>query len=411
MSLSRPPAGWSRSRAGRKKGIAALPGWKLFRFGGTEVYIDASWPIFFVVSAVIAASAVFPQRWAGAFETVPSGYADLSHWAAGLLAAALILGSILAHELAHFAAAKRLGMAVPAIRLYVFGDIVEPMHEPRSPGHEFRIALAGPIVSAAFGAVGVALARVFPEGSMLQAVAQVAGEFNLLVAVVSLLPGFPLDGGRLLRAALWKRTSNVYRATQEASALGVALSVGSGLFGFFAFMSIRQPGLGAGMLPLFGLWALLVAWFLWSASRWAFRDSTHRERLRTIAVHRVTRPFTQEPFAHDASVEEVWQVILADKARPPCWAVADASGHITARITRRQVAEVSSDRRADVCVAEIARQIESTEVLDSHVMLDTVLDQVRREHRGFYVVRDEDRIVGWVYADDLVQGKRLGSAG
>ena len=199
MATSRPPAGWSTSGAGRRKSIAALPSWRVFRLGGTEISLDASWFIFFGVSAVVAAFFELPRRWSGAFGTVPDGLADVSHWAAGLLAAALIFGSILAHELAHFVRAKQLGIAAPKIRLYVFGDVVEPMHEPVPPKQEVAIAIAGPIVSAVLGGVCLGLARVLPDDSLPQVAVQLVGEFNLFLAGFSLLPGFPLDGGRVLR--------------------------------------------------------------------------------------------------------------------------------------------------------------------------------------------------------------------
>ncbi|MCY4113786.1 MAG: site-2 protease family protein [Chloroflexi bacterium] len=396
MSLSRPPAGWSTSRRGQKKGIAALRGWKLFRFGGTEVYMDASWPIFFVVSFVVTAFFTLPWGWGGAFERWTGGYADLSHWGAGLLAAALILACILAHELAHLWMAKGLSMASPKTRLYVFGDVVEPMCDPREAGDDVTVAIAGPIASAVLGGVCLWLASALPYDSLPQAVLQVAGQFNLFLAVFSLLPGYPLDGGRILREIIEGATGDSYRATRIASRAGMVLSVPIGILGFLSFST----------LP--GIWALAVAWFLWTSASASNRDASHRQSLGTAQVRVVARPFTQAPFAHDASVEEVWQAILGDRARPPCWPVADVSGEITAWVTRRDLSTVPSNRRSDTRVAEIAHNIEPADVLEPQMLLDAVLTKVRRERRGFYVVKQDGRIAGWVYADDLVQGKRPG---
>ena len=399
MATSRPPAGWSTSGAGRRKSIAALPSWRVFRLGGTEISLDASWFIFFGVSAVVAAFFELPRRWSGAFGTVPDGLADVSHWAAGLLAAALIFGSILAHELAHFVRAKQLGIAAPKIRLYVFGDVVEPMHEPQTPKQEVAIAIAGPIVSAVLGGVCLGLARVLPDDSLPQVAVQLVGEFNLFLAGFSLLPGFPLDGGRVLRGGMSAVTHDAHGATRVASRVGMVLSIPIGLLGFFSFESI------------FGTWALLVAWFLWSAASSSQRDALHRKRLSTTQVRAVTRPFTQAPFSLDTSVADVWQAILSDRARPPVWPVADVSGEIAARVTRRDLAIVPTARRPGMRLSEVAQAIEPSEVLEPHMMLDAVLSKARLAKRGFFVVKEEGRVTGWAYMDDLVEGKRLGGAG
>ena len=412
MDPSPPGPGWSRTGSGRSR-VALLPSWDLFRISGAQISLDASWLIIFGATAGIAAFFLLPWRWAGAFAkysySTPTGHWDVSHWAAGLLASALFFGSILAHELAHFTRAARYGKTAPRVRLYVFGDIVETAYQPQSSRQEIAVAIAGPIVSAVLGGIFVGLAWVLPEGSIPRVTAQLAGEFNLFVAVLSLLPGFPLDGGRLMHAVIWRRTDDLYRATRAASRLGMVISIPIALWGCFAL--VFSYGLGSDLGLIFGPWSLLVAWFLWSAARAAHRDAVHRKRLSAARVNSVVRPFTLAPFAHDVSVEDAWQAIVNDRARPPCWAVADASGKVTGWFTRRDLAEVPPDRRPAMQLGVIVHAIDSAEVLESHLKLDTVLDEVQRERRGFYVVRQDGRITGWVYADDLVQGTRLGSAG
>ncbi len=361
---------------------------------------------------MIAAFFLLPWRWAGAFAewpAWPTGHWDVSHWAVGLLAGALFFGSSLAHEMAHLARAARYGRIAPRIRLHVFGDIVEATYRPHAPRQEFAVAIAGPIVSAVLGGVCLGLAWVLPERSIPQVTAQLVGQFNLFVALLSLLPGFPLDGGRMLHAVIWMRTNDLYRATRIASPLGMVLSFPIGLAGCLALVSSYGTGSDLGLL--FGPWALLVAWFLWSAARWAYRDALQRTRLSTAQVSTVVRSFTRAPFSHDASVEDVWQAIRNDRARPPLWPVADASGEITARVTRRDISVVPTDRRTGMRVSEVAQAFDPAEVLEAQSMLDAMLDETQLGERGFYVVKDGDRITGWVYMDDLVEGKRLGGAG
>ena len=361
---------------------------------------------------MIAAFFLLPWRWAGAFAESfarPTGHWDVSHWGVGLLAGALFFGSILAHEMAHLARAARYGRTAPRIRLHVFGDIVEAPHQPHSPQQEIAVAIVGPIVSAVFGGICLGLAWVLPERSIPQVTAQLVGQFNLFVALLSLLPGFPLDGGRMLHAVIWMRTNDLYRATRTASWLGMALSFPIGLGGCSAL--VFSYGLGSDLGLLFGPWALLVAWFLWSAARWAYRDALQRKRLSTTQVRAVTRPFTQAPFSLDTSVADVWQAILSDRARPPVWPVADVSGEITARVTRRDLAIVPTARRPGMRLSEVAQAIEPAEVLEPHMMLNAVLDKAQLGKRGFFVVKEGGRITGWAYMDDLVEGKRLGGAG
>ena len=404
--------GWSHAGSRRSR-VALLPSWDLFRIGGAQISLDASWLIVFGATAGIAAFFLLPWRWAGAFAkywySTPTGHWDVSHWAVGLIAGALFFGSILVHELAHFIRAARYGRTAPKVRLYVLGDIVETAYQTQSPQQEIAVAIAGPVVSAVLGGVFVGLAWVLPERSIPQVTAQLVGEFNLFVAVLSLLPGFPLDGGRLFHAVVWRRTNDLYRATRAASRLGMVISILIGLWGCYAL--VFSYGLGSDLGLLFGPWALLVAWFLWSAARAALRDAGHRKRLSAAQVNSVIRSFTLAPFPHDASVEDASQAILGDRARPPCWPVADASGAITAWVTRRHVAEVPSDRRSSMRVGEVAHEISPANALEAHVLLDAVLDKAQRERRGFYVVKQDGRVTGWVYADDLIQGTRLGSAG
>ena len=216
------------------------------------------------------------------------------------------------------------------------------MHEPQTPNQEVAIAIAGPIVSAVLGGVCLGLARVLPDDSLPQVAVQLVGEFNLFLAGFSLLPGFPLDGGRVLRGVMSADTNDAHQATREASRAGMVLSIPIGLWGFFNFGST------------FGIWALPVGWFLWSAASSSYRGALHRKRLSTTQVRAVTRPFAQAPFSLDASVADVGAPSSA-RARPPLWPVADASGQIIARITRRDIAIVPPERRSSMRLGELRK--------------------------------------------------------
>jgi Zn-dependent protease len=185
-----------------------------------------------------------------------------SYWAAAILATVLFFGSILAHELAHALVALRRGQRVEGITLWLLGGVASLRDEARDARSEFLVAIAGPATSIGLGvaltALGVGLDAVLPNGSLLPTVAIYVGIINLVLAAFNLLPGAPLDGGRILTAALWALRKDHRRAQITASRVGFVLGgllAGFGLIGFIT-------GLGYG-----DLWTAIVGWFVIDASR------------------------------------------------------------------------------------------------------------------------------------------------
>ena len=189
----------------------------------------------------------------------------------------LFFGSILAHEMGHSVVAKRYGIRVAGITLFVFGGVARITTEPRRPGIEAAIALAGPLVSAALGGVSLGLSSLTRDSNeSLGALFLYLGRANLLVAVFNMIPGFPLDGGRVLRAAMWKLRGDYTWATKGASFVGQAVGL---LF--------IAGGVAAGIVTrdLFdGLWFVVIGWFLHSAASQGYAQAGFRERLRGVPV-------------------------------------------------------------------------------------------------------------------------------
>ena len=178
----------------------------------------------------------------------------------------------------------------------------------------------------------LALAQVLPPATVPRVTAQWLGEINLFLAAFNLLPGFPLDGGRVLRAIVWGITQNVHTATRVASLAGAGFGILLIIFGAVQFIAFRGLGVQA-------LWAIFIGWFLWSAARSALREGAVRRRLSSMVVRDVTRAFTQAPFPHDAVVAEAESSISAESA-PPVWPVADAAGDVFAMVATRDIAAV-----------------------------------------------------------------------
>ena len=325
----------------------------------------------------------------------PPPGSQASYWAGGLLASVVFFGSILAHEAAHALMAVRRGIAVPRIRLFVFGGVAEISQEPRAAGQEFAIAIVGPLTSAAIGGLFLALAQALPPATVPRVTAQWLGEINLFLAAFNLLPGFPLDGGRVLRAIVWGITQNVHTATRVASLAGAGFGILLILFGVVQFIAFRGLGVQA-------IWAVFIGWFLWSAARSALREGDMRRRLSSMVVRDVTRAFTQAPFPQDAVVAEVESSISADNA-PPVWPVADAAGDVYAMVATRDIAAVPPFLQTTTRVGDVAREIDPTDVLEPDTALDGVLQDAQRRQRGYYVVNAGGRVAGWVYVGDLLR--------
>ena len=192
---------------------------KLFTLVGFEVKIDVSWIIIAVLVVWSLAQGVFPRYLEGSSPTV--------YWLMGLAGAAGLFASIIFHELCHSLVARRFGMMMKGITLFVFGGVAEMQDEPPSPKAEFFMAVAGPAASifagAVFLAIGASAGGVMP--GELTVVIQYLGVINLVLAGFNLLPAFPLDGGRVLRSILWRVKGDFRRATRISSRIGSAFGL------------------------------------------------------------------------------------------------------------------------------------------------------------------------------------------
>lgn len=229
--------------------------------------LSTSWFLIFALVTWSLATGVFPA-------TIP-GLNLGAYWLLGALTSVLFFGSVLAHELGHAFFALRNSVPVRAITLFFFGGVAEITREPKSAGAEFRIAIAGPLVSLAlaglFGVLGVAAETI----AVVEGPALWLARINLTLALFNMLPGFPLDGGRVLRAIAWRVTGDEFRATKVASGAGQAVA-----FGF----------IGVGVLNAFtgnlanGLWLIFLGVFLNSAAAGARQQVAAQKALQGVTV-------------------------------------------------------------------------------------------------------------------------------
>jgi len=266
-----------------------MRGWEVMRVAGIRIVIDPSWLFIFFLVVWSLATGYFPEA------SPPISGRDA--WILGMVAALLLFGSVLVHELSHAFLAQRAGIPVPRIRLFLFGGVSEMASEPHDPRTEIRIAAAGPLTSFALAA-GFYLLSVTGLPSLVSGGRQVADyliAINLALGLFNLLPGFPLDGGRILRAWLWARGGNLLSATRAAGRAGSI--VGFGLMGLGLWQLVQNHNLG-------GLWLMVIGIFLNQAASASFEFLLLRDTLSGYRVRQVmTQPVVAVP--EHASLEEL----------------------------------------------------------------------------------------------------------
>jgi Zn-dependent protease/CBS domain-containing protein len=246
---------------------------RIGRIFGIDIRIHWSWlAIFFLLLWWLAE---------GFFDDVNaySHWSSVERWVASGITTILFFVSILLHELSHSLVARRLGLPVHSITLFIFGGVSSLTQEPDSPGQEFKMAIVGPLMSFALGILAAAIAAgLWASGlddTVPGAVAAYLAFINIAVGIFNMLPGYPLDGGRVLRASLWARTNNMLRATRWASRVGTLIAFGLMALGVLSALAGNWLG---------GVWFIVIGWFLRNTSEQAYQQLLYRNTLEGAKV-------------------------------------------------------------------------------------------------------------------------------
>ena len=248
---------------------------------GIPIHVHASWLFVFFFMTWSLATGYLP-------DTLP-GLSEPRYWAMGGVAALLLFASVLLHELGHSLVALRYRIPIGQITLFIFGGVAQMRKEPPHPRAEFLIAIAGPLVSFVLAGIslgGVAVLESFPaEPSLhgLMALGTLLGMVNTQLGLFNLLPGFPLDGGRALRAGLWAWSKDYYRATSQAALVGLLFGVTFGLFGALLVVGALS-GTTSSALASSGGWIVLLGAFLFTAARGSRKQAAIRASLASVPV-------------------------------------------------------------------------------------------------------------------------------
>ncbi|MDO8614495.1 MAG: site-2 protease family protein [Dehalococcoidia bacterium] len=244
---------------------------RIGRIAGIDIRIHWSWFAIFLLLTWWLAH--------GFFHEVYDDWTLTQEWAAAVITTILFFSSILLHELSHSLMAKRLGLPVTSITLFIFGGVSALGAEPSSARQEFQVAIVGPLTSfllgGLFGLLALIAWRYDYSGRPPAAIAEYLAIINVAVGVFNMLPGFPLDGGRVLRSALWARSQSMLRATRWAATAGTVISFGLIAAGVVSVLAGSFIG---------GVWFIVIGWFLRNAAETSYQQLLLRQALEGAKV-------------------------------------------------------------------------------------------------------------------------------
>jgi Zn-dependent protease/predicted transcriptional regulator len=318
---------------------------------------------------------------------------EVAYWAAGLIAAVVFFGSLLAHELAHAIVARRNGVDVDDIVLWLLGGAARLKSEASHPAAELRIAGVGPLVSLALGGVFVLAAWLLRLGSAPGLVVEVVAwlaVINVLLAVFNAVPAAPLDGGRLLRAFLWWRTGDRLKATAGATAAGRVFGWLLVLLGVVLFLWGGSFG---------GLWLSLVGWFLIAAATAEGRQAQIRGVLAGVAVRQAMTP---EPVtAPSGRTIAAFVSGLTVRQRHSAFPVVRDDGTPVGLLTLEDAGRVSGERAEQAAVDEVMVPLADVMVVAPQDSLADLLPRMEQGARNRVLVVEEGRAVGILSLTDV----------
>jgi Zn-dependent protease/predicted transcriptional regulator len=353
------------------------------KLSGIKINIDYSWFFIFLLVTWSLAGSYFPA-------TFPE-WSIVQSVSAGIITSLLFFASVLAHELGHSITAQRHGIPVNSITLFIFGGLARISREPESSGVEFKIAIAGPLTSMLLGVIFWALYFLLPS-PRFDGMAEIAfwlGMTNVILAVFNLLPGFPLDGGRVLRAIIWKVGKDPQKATRWVSNIGriiAYLMIASGIVLFFMGYTLN------------GLWLAFIGWFLSSASSGSSKQVSLQQELQKFTVSELMNTnYIKIPAS--VSIEEMYNEYISRNKKSYLVVTSgnETLGLVNMHLLRNLDKKEWSIKTANEVMTPIARlrylSPEADLIAALHLFQEERVDQLP-------VVRDSE-IIGLISYDDL----------
>jgi Zn-dependent protease/predicted transcriptional regulator len=358
---------------------------KLFRLFGFTVRMDLSWLMIAFLLVWSLADGLFPMYY--------GGLAKSTYWWMGVAGALGLFASIVFHELWHSLVARRYGLPIGGITLFIFGGVSEITEEPHSPAVEFFMAIAGPASSFALSAIFTVAAlstRTYapvPFNAVLFYLASING----LLGIFNLLPAFPLDGGRVLRSILWHASGRLRWATRLASKIGEGFGVGMILVGIITFVYGSF---------ISGIWWFLIGMFLRNASHMSYRQLVIRQALQGEHVRRFMKP---DPVTVTPSV--TLSQLMDDyiyRYHYEMFPVVDG-GKLLGVVNVNQLKEIPREEWSRRTVKDLARTCTEGNTIEPDADATKALEKMNKEGNSRLMVIDHGRLVGILALRDLLK--------
>lgn len=411
MSDTNPSSGWKNDerhvgpRAVTAQGPRRTTGIHLARVAGIDIEVDWSLFIIFALVTFSLASGALPRwhpEWPGWLV-----------WGVALVAAVLFFVSVLLHELSHALVGRLYGMSVRRITLFVFGGVAHLESEPTTPKAELFMAIVGPITSIVIGAAAtvVGLLLAGPDARLsydpeltARAIGPVAtlllwlGPINLMLGIFNLVPGFPLDGGRVLRAALWSATGDLEKSTRWAAGAGRGFAAALMACGILMVFGFHLPFFGGGLVG--GLWLVLIGWFFHNAARASYEQVVVRQRLAGVPVTAVmlSRLHTVSP---DLTIAELVRdyVMGTDQTSFPVLDGAELAGVVASRDVR----DVAYEQWPFVTVRQVMTPAAGMPAVDASAGAQEALEKLATSDADQLPVVDHGQVRGFVRRQDILK--------
>jgi Zn-dependent protease len=381
-------------------GAGERSGLRLFSVFGIEIRLDVSVAIIFGLIVYSLGAGLFPE-W-------HPDWSPALYWITALGGGLLFFASLLAHELSHSLVARRFGIRVPRITLFLFGGVAEIESEADTPQAEFAIAIAGPLMSLALGLLfgTVAGLHLDPAAEALlledpQTVIAGLGpvvtvclwlsSVNFVLALFNMIPGFPLDGGRVFRALVWRLTGDHLLASRLAATAGRWFGWALMAFGFWNLLALKNMG---------GLWLVMIGWFLSHLASASYSQLLTQRTLRSLKVRDVMRTrFDTVPA--NASVEDFVENYLL-RSTQLLWPV-EAEGRVVGLVSYGDVAMVPMADRPRRRVADVMSALERTPTLDADAQATLALNALLAAGDAPVAVLRDGQVVGLVRGSDVLR--------
>lgn len=359
--------------------------YKIFTLLGFEVKVDLSWSVIAVLITWSLATGVFPN-----------GYESLStatYWWMGVAGAIGLFLSIIFHELAHSIVARRYGIPMRGITLFIFGGVAQMDSEPATAKSEFFMAVAGPIASVVLALGFAGFGATSTAAGWPPAVAGVIGYLvyiNFILAIFNLVPAFPLDGGRMLRATLWWWKKNIRWATRIASSIGSGFGFALIVLGVFSFVTGSF---------IAGLWWVLIGMFLRHAAQMSYQQLLLRKALEGEEVHRFMKknPITVSP---NASIRQFVDDFVY-KYQHKMFPVVE-NDRLMGCVTTKQVKEIPQPEWSAHRIEEIAGRCSSENTIKPETDATVALSMMRKTGNSRLMVAENGHLLGVLALKDLL---------